>query len=216
MNTVPAPVEIVVDSANVMGSRPDGWWRDRAAAATRLVQALAALPGTVLPAPNGVPAPNGAPAPDGVPAPDGASTSARHHAPAIAAPGGTPTDRPPTDRPPTDRPVSGRPVPEDTGHGVTALQVERVVAVVEGQARQIPPVSGVSLVRATADGDGAVVQACESVLAGGGVPVAVTADRGLRARLPAGTVVAGPRWLLSALDGQSRNVGSAGGISTSI
>jgi 8-oxo-dGTP diphosphatase len=27
----------VVDAANVMGSRPDGWWRDRAGAARRLV-----------------------------------------------------------------------------------------------------------------------------------------------------------------------------------
>jgi 8-oxo-dGTP diphosphatase len=30
------PATIVVDVANVMGSRPDGWWRDRAAAAVRL------------------------------------------------------------------------------------------------------------------------------------------------------------------------------------
>ena len=30
------PVTIVVDVANVMGSRPDGWWRDRAGAAARL------------------------------------------------------------------------------------------------------------------------------------------------------------------------------------
>jgi hypothetical protein len=29
-------VTIVVDVANVMGSRPDGWWRDRAGAALRL------------------------------------------------------------------------------------------------------------------------------------------------------------------------------------
>jgi len=30
------PATIIVDVANVMGSRPDGWWRDRAAAAARL------------------------------------------------------------------------------------------------------------------------------------------------------------------------------------
>jgi hypothetical protein len=29
-------VTVVVDAANVMGSRPDGWWRDRAGAALRL------------------------------------------------------------------------------------------------------------------------------------------------------------------------------------
>ena len=34
---------VVVDAANVVGSRPNGWWRDRAGAAERLVQRLAAL-----------------------------------------------------------------------------------------------------------------------------------------------------------------------------
>ncbi|GAA1894030.1 hypothetical protein [Asanoa iriomotensis] len=33
---------VVVDVANVIGARPDGWWRDRAAAATRLRDELAA------------------------------------------------------------------------------------------------------------------------------------------------------------------------------
>jgi 8-oxo-dGTP diphosphatase len=32
----PRPLTIVVDSANVVGSRPDGWWRDRLGAARRL------------------------------------------------------------------------------------------------------------------------------------------------------------------------------------
>jgi 8-oxo-dGTP diphosphatase len=32
-----APLTVVVDAANVVGSRPDGWWRDRAGAARRLV-----------------------------------------------------------------------------------------------------------------------------------------------------------------------------------
>jgi 8-oxo-dGTP diphosphatase len=40
-----APVTVIVDAANVVGSRPDGWWRDRAGAARRLVTALAALAG---------------------------------------------------------------------------------------------------------------------------------------------------------------------------
>jgi hypothetical protein len=31
---------LVVDAANVVGSRPDGWWRDRAGAARRLHEAL--------------------------------------------------------------------------------------------------------------------------------------------------------------------------------
>lgn len=33
---------LVVDGANVVGSRPDGWWRDRAGAAARLASRLAA------------------------------------------------------------------------------------------------------------------------------------------------------------------------------
>lgn len=35
---------IVVDAANVVGSRPDGWWRDRAGAARRLLGKVAMLP----------------------------------------------------------------------------------------------------------------------------------------------------------------------------
>jgi hypothetical protein len=31
---------LVVDAANVVGSRPDGWWRDRAGAAGRLLASL--------------------------------------------------------------------------------------------------------------------------------------------------------------------------------
>ncbi|MBF4462550.1 MULTISPECIES: NUDIX hydrolase [unclassified Rathayibacter] len=34
---------LVVDAANVVGSRPDGWWRDRAGAAERLLRAVTAL-----------------------------------------------------------------------------------------------------------------------------------------------------------------------------
>ena len=33
---------LVVDAANVVGSRPDGWWRDRPAAARRLMERLRA------------------------------------------------------------------------------------------------------------------------------------------------------------------------------
>ncbi|GAB3859215.1 hypothetical protein ACFPIJ_20195 [Dactylosporangium cerinum] len=41
---------IVVDGANVVGSVPDGWWRDRRGAATRLRDALAARDVSTLPA----------------------------------------------------------------------------------------------------------------------------------------------------------------------
>ncbi|WP_333774438.1 NTP pyrophosphohydrolase [Streptomyces sp. IBSBF 3136] len=41
------PLLVIVDGANVVGSRPDGWWRDRRGAAERLRDRLAAegLPG---------------------------------------------------------------------------------------------------------------------------------------------------------------------------
>lgn len=38
-----APLHVVVDAANVVGSRPDGWWRDRTQAARRLVEGCARL-----------------------------------------------------------------------------------------------------------------------------------------------------------------------------
>jgi hypothetical protein len=37
------PLTVVVDAANVLGSRPDGWWKDRAGAARRLIEDVAAL-----------------------------------------------------------------------------------------------------------------------------------------------------------------------------
>ena len=45
MNDSPAPVSrrVIVDGNNVIGSRPDGWWRDRAGAARRLIFSLQLL-----------------------------------------------------------------------------------------------------------------------------------------------------------------------------
>jgi hypothetical protein len=47
------PICVVVDVANVMGSRPDGWWKDRAAAATRLVDGMPHLVGRAVAGPDG-------------------------------------------------------------------------------------------------------------------------------------------------------------------
>lgn len=125
---------LLVDAANVVGARPDGWWRDRAGATGRLLTGLARLPGQTLRGPDAAP-----------------------------------------------------------------LTVAEVVAVVEGQARQTPDVDGVRVVRAPGSGDDALAeQAAE--LAERGVPVlVVTADRGLRARLPDGMRITGPGWLLDQL-----------------
>jgi 8-oxo-dGTP diphosphatase len=58
LRTALSPLTIIVDAANVMGSRPDGWWRDRAGAARRLVDQIGelALSG-VTRLPESVPAP---------------------------------------------------------------------------------------------------------------------------------------------------------------
>jgi hypothetical protein len=159
------PVTLVVDAANVVGSRPDGWWRDRAGAAARLVASVDTLRGR-----------------------------------AVALPG-------------------------PGGWGVV---IEAVVAL-EGAARDAPDGTWATVVRAAGSGDDAIVTAAEQAHgrtsmraargahpAGGDYPasvdhaaggghaagvVVVTADRGLRARLPAGAAVAGPRWLRDMLEG---------------
>lgn len=125
------PVIVVVDVANVMGSRPDGWWRDRAGAATRLLAAMPELARKTVTA------------------------------------------------------------PDDVGN----VHIERVVAVVEGAAKQVDAPEGVEVVRAPKDGDSAIVSVAEGLTDAGAARVlVVTADRGLRARLPDGAVVAGPGW----------------------
>jgi hypothetical protein len=42
------PPLVIVDAANVVGSVPDGWWRDRVGATERLRDELATLPATGL------------------------------------------------------------------------------------------------------------------------------------------------------------------------
>lgn len=44
----PTSRRLIVDGMNVVGSRPDGWWRDRRAAMERLVAALGRLDEDVL------------------------------------------------------------------------------------------------------------------------------------------------------------------------
>ncbi|GMA30589.1 NUDIX domain-containing protein [Litorihabitans aurantiacus] len=158
---------LVVDVANVLGARPDGWWRDRAGASARLLTALAGALGT---------------------------------------PGGT-----------------GAVTPADDGgvpagwFGLDALDPEvarawpRTVAVLEGAARDAAPpeqppspssvpAPALELVRAPGSGDDAVVEAAEAASATGATVVVATADRGLRARLPAGVAVVGPGTLRDLVD----------------
>lgn len=134
------PARLLVDTANVLGSRPDGWWRDRAAATTALLRRLSrAFPRTVA-------LPNG-----------------------------------------------------------SWGWVGTVEAVLEGAARGASTVEGVTIHVAPRSGDDELVARVDDADGSGlAIPAAetvvVTADRGLRERLPATTAVLGPRELLSWLD----------------
>ncbi|MDT7622230.1 MAG: hypothetical protein QOF99_3131 [Pseudonocardiales bacterium] len=165
-------MELVVDAANVIGSRPDGWWRDRPGAAARLVSALAAalrsgaLTGPVVVILEGA-ARAGAPVGEFPVAVDGVGPAAG--GPADSAAGGTPAD-------PAGTAAAGGPA--DSAAGGPALRV----------------------VHASRDGDSAIVDEVSALVAAGGSPTVVTADRGLRDRvLAAGGAVVGPSWLLDRL-----------------
>jgi 8-oxo-dGTP diphosphatase len=86
-------VTIVVDVANVMGSRPDGWWRDRAGAAVRLHAELVRLAASGRAAPPGETDP-----PDFVMVLEGAAKAAAGRlsaaSPADAAPGEATSGKP--------------------------------------------------------------------------------------------------------------------------
>ena len=124
---------LLVDVANVVGSRPDGWWRDRIGATTRLLGRLAGLAGREVSGPDG-----------------------------------------------------------------DAVRVAELVAVVEGQGKAASAPDGVTVVRADGSGDDAL--AALAATRSGEDLLVVTADRGLRVRLPQGTAVTGPGWLLALLD----------------
>ena len=133
VNTAGEPQDVVllVDIANVMGSRPDGWWRDRAGAATRLLNGLAPLNGAEVTHPS----------------------------------------------------------------GLESVRITEVRAVVEGAAKRAEGPEAVSVLRADRDGDSEIVEEASRLTASGTIPLVVTADRGLRSRLPERVLIAGPGWL---------------------
>ncbi|MFY9930362.1 MAG: hypothetical protein WAK82_20390 [Streptosporangiaceae bacterium] len=175
---------IVIDVANVMGSRPDGWWRDRAGAAVRLyeeVVQLAASGHVALPAAGGEPGRNERAADE--PGPD-------EHGP---------------DEPAADEPAGKE--PRDAGapgfimvlEGAAKAAARRIPA----PARQEADVTGgvapgeVLVVLARGSGDDTIVALARDVP---GPRYVVTADRELRRRCTAvGAEILGPGWLLGQL-----------------
>jgi 8-oxo-dGTP diphosphatase len=145
------PVTLVVDAANVMGSRPDGWWRDRAGSAARLLASVDALRGRVASAPQ----------------------------------------------------------------GLGWIVLTEAVVVLEGAARDAEDGAWATVLRAEGSGDDVLAVVATERTDGrtpAGAPTSgsgsgrmsdvlvVTADRGLRARLPESSSVTGPRWLREQLE----------------
>ena len=75
------------------------------------------------------------------------------------------------------------------------VRIAEVVAVVEGAARCAEGPEAVSMLRAERDGDSEIVDEASRLTAAGKIPLVVTADRGLRGRLPEPAVIVGPGWL---------------------
>jgi 8-oxo-dGTP diphosphatase len=181
-------VTIVVDVANVMGSRPDGWWRDRAGAAVRLyaeVADLAASGRVVLP-PEAVP--RGAVLPEAPP-------------PGPVPPGAVLPEAPPPGA--ADPPQAGAPGFVMVLEGAAKAAAARISsaspqAVAGDSAAPIEVRPGeVRVVLARGSGDDAIVAVVRAV---SGPRVVVTADRELRERcVAAGATVLGPGWLLGLL-----------------
>jgi 8-oxo-dGTP diphosphatase len=169
------PLTIIVDGANVVGSRPDGWWRDRVGAAVRLrdqleplaLDGLSRLPG----GPAEEAATLGLPAAPGSPLSPGSADS---------------------------------PALRGKRHRSAVLRMTwlpDIVLVVEGAARPAADANGsggwVRVVAARGSGDDAIVKLAEQI---SGRRIVVTADRELRRRCEAaGALVAGPSWLLGLL-----------------
>jgi hypothetical protein len=185
-------VELVVDAANVVGSRPDGWWRDRPGAAARLVAALAAaLRSGALTSPvavilegaarsgvaAGVVAAGEAGASEARPGVVGAGVAGAGE----AAAGETRAGEPRAGEAAAGEARAG----DDTGEAGAGDELG------DGTAPML------RVLHAPADGDSAIVAEVKALVASGVAEVTVvTADRALRASvLAAGGNVVGPSWL---------------------
>ena len=178
----PGPeLTVIVDGANVVGSRPDGWWRDRAGAAVRLHDELAKLAARGA---AGIPAEQLATEGDRGPASPGAG-GARSGAPGPVT-------------------VVVILVLEGAARAAGPRIAERARVAAQaapGSADAGRPGEGdggtVQVVSAPGSGDDEIVRLAKSRP---GRRIVVTADRELRRRcLAVGAQVAGPSWLYALL-----------------
>jgi 8-oxo-dGTP diphosphatase len=194
---------VVVDVANVMGSRADGWWRDRAGAALRLHEEIAAL------AARGV-------RPSQLPVgPPPLPVSPASATPASATPveetqlrnrcRDSDTERAIEDAVGEVEDAVGDAIEDAVGEATGGVVYPWFVLVLEGRARDAvervdAPCPRVRVVRAAGSGDDAIVAETASLAASGASCLVVTADRELRRRcVAAGASVVGPSWLLGLL-----------------
>lgn len=174
-----APLTIIVDGANVVGSRPDGWWRDRAGAALRLRDQLAPLvTDGITELPTGLNSLAEAPAPAAV----------EDRLAGIGNGRNAGSDR-------SRRGIAGM-----ADGDIRMRWMPDVVLVVEGAAKPAAALSDgspVQVVAAAGSGDDTIAALAVQTT---GRRIVVTADRELRQRcLAAGASVAGPGWLLGLL-----------------
>jgi hypothetical protein len=169
------PTTIVVDIANVMGSRPDGWWRDRPAAAVRLHTELTALAASGRPV-----LPDDTEPEAFVMVLEGAARPAAARIDAAAAR------------------IDAAAARIDAG----AARIDAGAARIDAGAARIDaaPGAGVRVVQADGSGDDAIVALVRDLP---GRRVVVTADRELRRRCEAaGAEVLGPGWLIGQFHGR--------------
>jgi 8-oxo-dGTP diphosphatase len=190
---LPGDMTIIVDVANVMGARADGWWKDRAGAALRLCREVAALAdrglsGADMPGSAGSDSAGPDVADPGLPLPGAGklpgagvtgASEARHHPVWVLVLEGR--ARGAADSLPL--------APLAAGGSTTGSSANRqIMANSDGL---------VQVVLAPGSGDDAIVREAAELR---GCCVVATADRELRRRCEqAGAVVTGPRWLLRLL-----------------
>jgi len=90
-------------------------------------------------------------------------------------------------------PLNGAEVTRPPARGT--VRIAEVRAVVEGAAKRAGGPEAVSVLRADWDGDSEIVEEASRLTASGKTPLVVTADRGLRRRLPERAFVVGPGWM---------------------